>query len=340
MDPQELPKSEDLPAAPRAVDDRSIQPTDAISEAARKILLHQFEVMLKQAANIQSDEGDKTEAVHDMRVAVRRMRSAIRLLGMYYKKDTALSRHGKTLKQLGVALGNVRDLNVFIDGIDTFVKTLPANDGAAEPDGDGSNDSAADNQAWRTQLNSDLKQAEKGLEKFLNSGRYANMVEDLQAFLTTPGAGSRAVEEPQSYQVRHVLPPLIYTDYTTVRAYEIALDNASLTTLHALRIACKRLRYTLEFFTDVLDSDVQQVIDATKMMQDYLGQIQDAQVHRELLEDYAKHARNRQTLALLLKYLETSEQVKDELRTNIPTAWQSFTATAIREALAHAIATL
>ncbi len=340
MDQQQRPKSEDVPITKPVAEDRSIQPTDAISEAARKILFHQFEVMLKQAAKIQSDEGEKAEAVHDMRVAIRRIRSAIRLLGMYYKKDTALNRHRKTLKQLGIVLGNVRDLTVFIDGLDTFVKTLPANDEAVESNVDETKAPDVDNQAWRAQLNSDLQHALKALEKFLNGGRYATMVEDLRAFLTTPGAGSRTIEETQSYQVRHVLPPLIYMDYTTVRAYETVLDNASLNTLHALRIACKRLRYTLEFFSDVLDNDVQQVIDATKMMQDYLGQIQDMQVHRELLEDYAKHARNRQTLALLLKYLETSELAKDELRTNIPTAWQTFTASAIRQALAHAIAAL
>ena len=64
MDQQVLPKSEDLPIAKPAAEDRSIQPTDPISEAARKILFHQFEVMLKQAAKIQSDEGEKAEEDH------------------------------------------------------------------------------------------------------------------------------------------------------------------------------------------------------------------------------------------------------------------------------------
>ena len=118
------------------------------------------------------------------------------------------------------------------------------------------------------------------------------------------------------------------------------IDDASFTTLHELRIACKRLRYTLEFFSDVLDGDVRQVIDATKGMQDYLGQIQDAQVRRELLEDYARNGHNRQTLALLLKYLESNEMAKDELRRNVPSAWETFAAITIRQALARAVAVL
>jgi len=330
------------------IDNRSIKPMDAIGEAARKILLYQFEIMLKQSAKIrtknQVDDKYHRTAVHDMRVAVRRMRSAIKLLGAYYKKDTALNRHRKTLKVLGVVLGNVRDMTVFIDDLDAFVKTLPTNTPASELDGGAQEDSNDSNdnhsQEWRDQLDTEWRQAEKALEKFLDSGRYANLVEDFRVFLMTPGAGSRSIEESQPYQVRHVLPPLIYQDYTTVRAYETSLDNASLNTLHALRIACKRLRYTLEFFTDVLGHEALQVIEATKAMQDYLGQIQDAQVHRELLEDYAKHVHNRQTLALLLKYLEASETVKNELRIDVPVAWEKFASDSVRRALAHAVEVL
>jgi CHAD domain-containing protein len=345
--PEEAPVPEIVPETPATVDSQTIQPSDAISEAARKILLHQFEIMLKYGSKIRSksqlDDDYNRDAVHDMRVAIRRMRSAIKLLGTYYKKDTALSRHRKTLKALGETLGNVRDLTVFIDSLNAFVKTLPASDpNTIEVDGTVTDKVISDerSQAWRAELDADWQQAEKALEKLLNSGRYASMVEDFQEFLTTTGAGSRNIGESRPVQVRHVLPPLIYTDYTTVRAYETVLDDASLNTLHALRIACKRLRYTLEFFTDVLGSEASQVIEATKAMQDYLGQIQDAQVHRELLEDYAKHAPNRQTLALLVKYLEASEAAKRELRDKVPNAWETFAAEAIRQALAQAIAIL
>lgn len=44
-------------------------------------------------------------------------------------------------------------------------------------------------------------------------------------------------------------------------------------TLHALRIECKYLRYTLEFFQEVLDHSVAALIRQVIAVQDHLGEI-------------------------------------------------------------------
>jgi CHAD domain-containing protein len=75
--------------------------------------------------------------------------------------------------------------------------------------------------------------------------------------------------------VRHVLPALLYNHVGAVRAYDEALENADGTTLHALRIEFKRLRYAVSMFTDVLGSSVKDFVKEIKAMQDHLGRMQD-----------------------------------------------------------------
>jgi CHAD domain-containing protein len=62
--------------------------------------------------------------------------------------------------------------------------------------------------------------------------------------------------------------------------------EVSLTRYHQLRIATKRLRYTLEFFRDVLTPETEDVIKALKKLQDHLGDLQDAVVASNLLRDF------------------------------------------------------
>jgi CHAD domain-containing protein len=56
--------------------------------------------------------------------------------------------------------------------------------------------------------------------------------------------------------------------------------------LHALRIACKRMRYTLEFFQEVLGPSTKELIAEIVTLQDHLGDLQDAVVASGILRDY------------------------------------------------------
>src|SRR5579862_2687576 len=59
---------------------------DTMADAGRKVLAHYFAKMLSKEDGAR--KGDDTEAVHDMRVATRRMRSALKLFGPYYPRRT------------------------------------------------------------------------------------------------------------------------------------------------------------------------------------------------------------------------------------------------------------
>jgi inorganic triphosphatase YgiF len=108
-----------------------IRPDDPMNKAGRKTLRLHFERMLAHKAGTQL--GEDIEELHDMRVATRRMRAAFRLFSPYFDPKT-IQPYLKGLRQIGRALGPVRDLDVFEDKAQQYLATLPTGQ-ADVPDG-------------------------------------------------------------------------------------------------------------------------------------------------------------------------------------------------------------
>jgi len=149
--------------------------------------------------------------------------------------------------------------------------------------------------------------------------------------------------------VAQVAPSVIYQRLGEVRAFETLLPDAPVTTLHALRIACKRLRYTLEFFEEALGPQAKEVIKEVVAMQDYLGALQDAAVSCDLLRDFLNDWAERQKSEKIAEridihgvtqYLAAKQAEVYELLRNVPAAWQRLNAPQLRERLARALAVL
>jgi CHAD domain-containing protein len=188
---------------------------------------------------------------------------------------------------------------------------------------------------------------------FLDGKRYQKFKREFGAFLQTEGAGAVepvvSQEHPVPFQVRHVAPRLIYTRYETVRAYETVLDNAQIETLHALRIDCKYLRYTLEFLREVLGPEVEDVITEVKAMQDHLGDLNDAEVAINILNEFLEEWDALQTNVPLIRrrstegivtYLASRHAEKHRLVTTFPQAWARLNRQEVRRGLALAVAAL
>jgi CHAD domain-containing protein len=258
-----------------------IQPDDPMSEAGRKTFRFHYRRMLYNEPGTRL--GEDIEALHDMRVATRRMRAAFRVFGEYYQPK-AVSPYLKGLKHTGRALGPVRDLDVFREKVQAYLSTLP--------------ESQQDSLDWfLVALETRREAARQRLLAYLNSDKYARFRERFGQFVETEAMGSRIFAldggDPHPYRVRHVAPVAIYERLAAVRAYDEWLRPAGpdmpgppLERLHALRIACKGLRYTLEFFREVLGPNSKAVIKEIVKMQDHLGNLQDAVVASDILRNF------------------------------------------------------
>lgn len=337
----------DLQPPAKKLKNPGVKPQDSLSEAGRKVLRFHFLLMVENEPGTRL--GEDIEALHDMRVATRRMRSAFDLFGPAFKSKT-LRRHLRGLGAAGRALGRVRDLDVVLEKAGKYAATLPKEEQAGlEPLLD----------AWRQEREA----ARVRMLQHLDSPEYADFVRSFEKFLNTPGAGARkrlpplvpavAPAEDSILRVQEAAPLLIYSRLAGVRAFESAfgpgLENASLEDLHALRIEFKKFRYTLEFFREVLGSQVKALIEDLKKLQDHLGDLNDAHVAvnslQAILADWDNQQAGRsveaqQSAEAIAAYLAYRLAERHRLRQSFGEAWEYINRPEFRRNLALAVSVL
>lgn len=312
-----------------------IQPEDSMSEAGRKVLRLHFARMLYHERGTR--KGEDIEALHDMRVATRRMRAAFEVFGDYFKKG-ATKAHLKRLRATGRALGPVRDLDVFLEKMHMHLK------GKSEEERTGL---APLENSWQTGRGV----AREKMLAYLDSKAYATFLRGFSRFVNTPGAGAKPFSDefPMADKVQEVAPILIYTRLAAVRAFDSVLSNAKIEQLHALRIEFKKLRYTVEFFQEVLGPEGSEVVDEIKKVQDHLGDLNDADVACNILGDFlsrwekeqlALPIRERANPEPIMTYLATKHAERHRLVITFAQVWQRFMRPELRDNLAKAVSGL
>ena len=264
------------PAAPKATRKRrpDIEPTDTMTAAAVSTLRFHFEAMLAHEAGTRL--GEDPEELHQMRVSTRRMRMALRVFADYLDAD-AVRPLRKGLRRTGETLGAVRDLDVFVEKTRSYLDALP---GARAHELDRLMDACrGEHELQREHLVS-----------YLDGDRYRRFLETATDLLDGPLERfvPAVTGGPRPQRVAQVLPGILYKDMAVVWAFEGQIDGAEtpLARYHALRKACKGLRYTLEFFEGVLGRRAKPLIKTVKSMQDHLGDLQDAVVTCGILRDF------------------------------------------------------
>ena len=249
---------------------------DSMAEAARKVLRFHLQRMLYHEPGTRA--GEDIEELHDMRVATRRMRAAIRVFLDYLDMDR-MKPFVKGLRRTGRALGAVRDLDVFWEKTQKYLYALPRSK---------QGDLTPLHVVWLVEREG----ARKNMLAYLDSARYARFKERFGDFLQTAGAGALPVVsasgQPVPHRLRHVVPVAVYERLAAVRAYEEWLTGSDvpLERFHQLRIDAKGLRYALEFFQEVMAEEAKPLIEKIKSLQDHLGDLQDAVVASNLLRGF------------------------------------------------------
>jgi CHAD domain-containing protein len=106
----------------------NIRADASVRTLADAVLCALWDAMLAESDGAAA--GEDPEAVHDMRVAMRRLRSALRVFGDCYPRK-ALRRLSKRTRRLGRRLGTVRDADVQL----AVLRTALASAADAERDG-------------------------------------------------------------------------------------------------------------------------------------------------------------------------------------------------------------
>jgi len=246
----------------------NIRADDTVGEATRKLLRPLFlRMQLHESGTYLGDP----EELHDMRVMIRRMRTAFRMAKPYLDlTDLAAIRKG--LRKTARILGAVRDMDVFRQKTEAYL----AKSGVDR------DELAPLIRVW------DVEYARRRNEmlNYLNSKQYGRFKQALWARLDTH-LPDRAV----AASVRETVPAIVDQQLETLLAQGELIERpgAPLSAYHQLRIDVKHLRYTLRFFRDVLVPEVKGALKMLEALQDTFGDLQDAAVADNHLRAVIEH---------------------------------------------------
>ena len=254
----------------------SLSGVDTLAEVLKKLIwscLQHFQSNLHGAMT-----GDDAEYLHQMRVALRRLRVALHMTEKFFA-DPVLAGLYKEVSDLCAALGRIREWDVFI--AQTLQPICARMHGHAG-------------------LQALLELSERQRQVSYAELRGASQSRQLQRLLLRfaiwmngdywqPDARPQRVKVAQHAQ-----------DFATRRLRKLAkrfvqagqaLETADAAKLHALRIVAKKLRYSAEFFAGLYDENAAvSYLAALGKVQDVLGQINDIAVAHRLLDGLAAGA--------------------------------------------------
>ena len=217
-------------------------------------------------------------AVHQMRVALRRMRSALQAYRTIIPRDATRELTAE-LAWLATVLGAARDLEVLDHRLHHQIAALPDHLVLGPV------------QAQLTRYFAGRQaRAYDDVIAALDSDRYLELLTAVDRLLTEPPLTAQAAKA-----ARRRLPTVLDRAYRPVRDHLAAAadhppgdqHNAA---LHDARKAAKRLRYTAEAATPVLGKPARRLVTRVKQLQELLGDHQDAAVSLDVLRELGAEA--------------------------------------------------
>ncbi len=240
----------------------------SVGEVAFAVLRKSFNSALAHETGTRL--GEDPEELHDMRVATRRTRAA---LSLFEDVLPVRARHVRTeLGWLAGVLGAVRDLDVQLERMEGWIKGFPDQDRAALTD-------------LATLLGRQREDARRALLACLDSARYERLVAGFVTMLRQgPSRRSAAARAPAGA----VVPGLIAARHRSAnKAARKAQRSGDADDFHLTRIRVKRLRYALEFVSDIYNKRTAKYLRHVVKLQDALGLMQDARVAAARLQQLA-----------------------------------------------------
>ncbi len=271
--------------------------TDNFPWILPRLLEDRLAAVLAPLPTVREDEDP--EGVHDMRVAIRRLRGALEPAAPFYPPK-AYQRALRRVKALARALGAVRDADVHLIALRQRLDTAAPDERAGIV---GLLDAiVADRAGSRADLDPVLDRWEPP------HGDHLVEVRDLLAKARGRKQKDRTRDSVAAVALRTLSGRLqelgeavgILTD----------ADRGDAEAFHAVRITAKRLRYTLELFSPILGPDIDALLDEFKTLQDLLGELHDRDVLTDLLQLERAGAAERELDALARAVLEPGSRAE------------------------------
>ncbi|OGV42558.1 MAG: hypothetical protein A2X46_04645 [Lentisphaerae bacterium GWF2_57_35] len=274
--------------------------------AARQMLKAEYQALLETEPGVLLGQ---RLPLHDLRVSIRKLATLLRAFRKPLEPTSARDIE-KAVRRFGKSLGAARDLDVWIDFLNSHSpdeRRIPV-------------------AAWKAFLDrqSLLKRRQKKtVERVMTGASFRNLKDRLNRLLQAeiPAAVGKSPADSLEYLAAKALRKALYR----VREKHALCQRFKPDEAHALRIAIRKARYLAEYFAAPLGAPVEELAARLKRMQNLLGRIHDGDVWSEMLR-----AQDRIPAGTLLR------QIRKERQTHLADfkkAWSRFNKPSLQQAL-------
>jgi CHAD domain-containing protein len=295
-----------------AVPRPSTSQTSPDSPAAEVVRAHVAEQVEQLRAYDPLLRLDRPDSVHKMRVATRRLRSALKTFAPVLD-DERIAALREELAWLGSHLGPARDAEVMRARLEHIAQREGTDSQAGQRA-----------QAWAGVLDREYREHHRAALRALDDERYDALLTGLVE-LTTSGGDIGTSGGP----ARKVLPGQVRRAYRALRRTVLAVDDASAAErgarderLHEARKKAKRARYAAEALAPAYGDPAHDLAAALEQVQADLGQHQDSVVLREQLRQWARES-SRDDAFLLGRWHAAEEARGAEAEERFARSWQA-----------------
>ncbi|HOQ04878.1 MAG TPA: CHAD domain-containing protein [Anaerohalosphaeraceae bacterium] len=227
-------------------------------------------------------QGADIEPIHQVRVVCRRLRTALRLFADCLQEDS-VSKWRKECKRLLKDLRKARDLDIQMQFLEELLKKA-IRDKKILPG----------LKRLQLRLRQKRQRLQKRIRKSADRFRKQNILKEIaaeterleQTQSPAAEAGGLSVAERAGTAVQEAMEK-------TTALLDRLNDKKDIKGHHQLRIAVKRLRYTLEIFQPAFKEDFDKLIQPLKKMQTLLGDLNDCAVWLEQIEKFSAKEKER-----------------------------------------------
>jgi CHAD domain-containing protein len=234
---------------------------------ACQYLAEQLQVLMRELVGVRRNE--EIEPVHQARVASRRVRAALRMFADCFEPKK-VSGWQKRVRKLTRELGQARDKDVQIEFLEKSLDALDLRDRRPRP--------GVERLLlrWRQKRRALQPEIVEMLDRLDKAGSLVEIYGEAEKglfVLRSRGVqlGSPYVYEMAAQHIRSGLDGLVACEHSLE-------DPKDAEGHHQMRIAAKKLRYTMEICRPAYDGALGPFIDAAKRVQSLLGDLHDCDV--------------------------------------------------------------
>lgn len=237
-------------------------------EAFRTIALGCLEHFQRNEAGLLA--GGEPEFIHQARVALRRLRSAIKLFAPVLPENFVAA-YGQSWQTLAGALGEARNWDVFLEEtLPPIVKAFPHNHDVHR----------LHNEAKRR-----VKAARRAITSLLSLKEYPRLMVEFTAAV-------HALSDTVNSPLKRFASERIAAHTRSVRKLAERYDELDDEQRHVMRLRFKKLRYALEFMTPLLPTrQMKRYLETLSALQEALGLINDQVTARLLIDEALMQSR-------------------------------------------------